>query len=75
MNVFWQPNSHHFECIPPPSAYALLQDNVDIVFVPKNGNVDVAVVNFSPLVCITSESRSNMYDKQSWSIYKDQNYI
>ena len=75
MNVSRQRNSHHFECIPPPSAHALLQENVDIVFAPKNGNVDVAVVNVSPLVCITSEIGGNMYDKQSWSIYKDQNYI
>ena len=46
MNVSWQRNSHHFECIPPPSTHALLQENVDIVFAPKNGNVDVAAVNF-----------------------------
>ena len=52
-----------------PSVRALLQENVDIVFAPKNGNVDVAVVNFSPLVCIICESGGNMYDKQSWSIY------
>ena len=32
-------------------------------------------INFSPLVCITSEIGGNMYDKQSWSIYKHQNYI
>ena len=75
VNVFWQPNSHHFEYVPPLSAQALLQGNVAVVFEPNTAYAKVAVMTFPPIVCIISEKRGNVYDKPMCSIYKYQKYI